>query len=167
MGNGSLWMQWRRVVCLQSVCAMESAGIGLKGVALQGFAGSSMSVPFVVTSHIMRLCVLDSIEGSRCCLWRCLSQGQRSAATQAMRADDLQLRREQLRPPPLLSDSERRQVGDACCNYTNCFRLKDGGGVWSDADWMRLRGADLLQAFCVVLGWSEFSSGSLSRAWTM
>ena len=48
---------------------------GLKGVALQGFAGSSMSVPFVVTSHIMRLCVLESIEGSRCCLWRCLSQG--------------------------------------------------------------------------------------------
>ena len=39
----------------------------------------------------------------------------------------------------LLRDG-RRQAGDS-----DRFRLKDGGGVWSDADWMSPRGADSLQ----------------------
>ena len=78
------WMQQQRVSHLQSVCAMASAGTGLRGVALQGYAGSKTSALITATHHIMRLCVPANTEGSSCCLWESLSQGLCCAANQAM-----------------------------------------------------------------------------------
>ena len=84
VGKESPWMQQQWVAHLLSVCAMASAGTGLRGVAPQGYAGSNTSALIVATSQIMRLCVPANSEGSSCCLWRSLSQGLCCAANQAM-----------------------------------------------------------------------------------